>query len=1203
MILNILSFELQFWKKRVFTYVFALIIFLLTIFIFTLEGISLGGDANYRNSPYSLMIWYYVLGMILPIFINTFISSGVTRDYENKFDQILYSLPVNRNKILLGRYIGGLVVILLIFLTIPLADILAGFMPWADKELLGPWRWDAHLQSLLTLTLPNLLIIGSILFLIATWTKSINYSFLGAIAVVVLFTSISSLNDKIDNKTIAALTDPFGFTSIFYHTKKWSLYEKNHFLFILDWKYFANRLIWLSLTILLWILALNLNKFRSPFRKPTKEKKPDVRPLFSEAIFSNVGKDFSPSYIIRNLHFQAKMDFLHIVKSPAFIVTVGLILMILLMNFVGIVQSDSGLSDTMATTSNTLDFLDVVTSMINFGVIYFSGMLIWKERDAKMNDIYDSLPVKTFTVYLGKVLSIVYLVLVYATILLVVGILYQIFRGVYVIDWSRYFVELYGINLFYALTLTILSMFFQIMVNNKFLAYFLSALVIIVEPFILRWLKISSNMLSITPELPRRITSDFYGYGIFKTSTIAFMIYWLLIYGLIGFISYWLFVRGKNISWKERGREVVYRFSKTRILFIPIFISTMAFTGFMYYQTQIVNPYFGTKESLKREAYYEKTYRHLMNHPIPKATKVDYKINLHPSKRSYDVHCKLWMVNKEDSIIDRIYVNNDIHCPFKINIQGASLQKEDKNAIVNFQTYKLTTPLKKGDSLLFEYEYFEENKGVENEIKNNRLLTNGTFMDFSSFTPILGYNKDLEISDKSDREKYGLTTKADFSPPLVRECTHACMKDYLGGMGDWVTIHMEISTDADQIAIAPGKMIKSWKEKDRNYFEYDLTQPSKFFFSIVSGKYEILKDSSRGVQCEVYYIPQHQHNTKMMMHSLKKSIEYYSDNFGPYKHPVARIIEFPKFSSFAQAFPGTMPYSESIGFTSNLVKNPEDVNEVFHIVAHEMAHQWWAHQVIGADMQGKTLLSESLAEYSSLKLLEKEYGMDMTAKFLKESNNLYIGSRAFEDKKESSLKSVDNQGYIYYQKGSLVLYAIQQLLGEAKINIALSNLVKKYGYKEPPYPNSYALLDEIYSLTPDSLKTTVKSGLEEIIIYSTDIKDAKLTKRADNKYETIIDFSLVKNSSDPNAKEKKKISEIKIGKSEEVPIRDYFDLAVYQDIDDKSRYGKLIHKQRFFINKKENKLKIVSDKKPDKIVIDPYFLHIHKDPEENIKKL
>jgi ABC-2 type transport system permease protein len=1141
--------------------------------------------------------------LILPIFINTFISSGVTRDYENKFDQIIYSLPVNRNKILLGRFIGGILIVSLIFFTVPLADVISGFMPWADMDLLGPFRWDAHLQSLLCIAFPNMLIVGSILFLIAAWTKSINYSFLGAIVIVILFNSISSLNDKIDNKTIAALSDPFGFVPIFYYTKKWSVYEKNHLLFTLDWKYFVNRFIWLFVAFVLWIIALNLNKFKSQSSKESQNESQIIKPIFSDTIFSNVVKDFSPAYVLRNLHYQAKIDFLHIIKSPAFYVTVGLISMVLSMNFIGTIQSDSGLSDSMANTSNTLDFLEVVYRLTNYAIIFFTGMLIWKERDAKISDIYDSLPVKTITVYLGKVLSIVYLVLVYSTILLCLGLLYQVIRGVYVIDWSRYFVELYIINLFYAITLTLLSMFFQIVVNNKFVAYFLSVIVIIVEPFLFRWLKITSNMVSITPDLPRIITSDFYGYGIFKTSAIAFIIYWILIYGIIGFISYWFFVRGKNISWKERSQEFAYRFSKSKKLFIPFLTLTIAYTCFMYYQTQIVNPYFGEKDSLLRKAHYEKSFRHLMNYPIPKATKVDYKINLYPSTRSYDVKCKMWMVNKEDSSIDKIYINNDIFRPFKISIKGATLSKEDKNAIVNFQTYKLSKPVKKGDSLLFEYEYFEENKGVENEIQNSRLLTNGTFMDFSSFTPILGYNKDLEISDKSDREKYGLPTKAEFSPPLVRECTHACMKDYIGGMADWVTIHTEISTDADQIALAPGKMIKSWKEKDRNYFEYDLSQPSKFFFSIVSGKYEILKDSSRGVQCEVYYIPQHAHNTKMMMHALKKSIEYYSDNFGPYKHPVARIIEFPKFSSFAQAFPCTMPYSESIGFTSNLVKNTEDVNEVFHIVAHEMAHQWWAHQVIGADMQGSTLLSESIAEYSSLKLLEKEYGMDMTAKFLKEANNGYVFSRAFEEKGESSLKTVDNQGYIHYQKGSLVLYAIQQFLGEPKINTALSNLVKKYGYKEPPYPNSYALLDEIYSLTPDSLKSTVKAGLEEIIIYSTDIKDAKVIKRADNKFETSINFSLAKNSSDPNAKDKKKISEINIGKSEEVPIRDYFDLAVYQNAEDKSRYGKLIHKQRFFLNKKENTIKLISDKKPDKIVIDPYFLHIHKDPEENIKKL
>jgi hypothetical protein len=27
-----------------------------------------------------------------------------------------------------------------------------------------------------------------------------------------------------------------------------------------------------------------------------------------------------------------------------------------------------------------------------------------------------------------------------------------------------------------------------------------------------------------------------------------------------------------------------------------------------------------------------------------------------------------------------------------------------------------------------------------------------------------------------------------------------------------------------------------------------------------------------------------------------------------------------------------------------------------------MVHQWWAHQVVGADMQGATVLSETMAQ-------------------------------------------------------------------------------------------------------------------------------------------------------------------------------------------------------------------------------------------------
>ena len=42
---------------------------------------------------------------------------------------------------------------------------------------------------------------------------------------------------------------------------------------------------------------------------------------------------------------------------------------------------------------------------------------------------------------------------------------------------------------------------------------------------------------------------------------------------------------------------------------------------------------------------------------------------------------------------------------------------------------------------------------------------------------------------------------------------------------------------------------------------------------------------------------------------------------------------------FAQSFPGTLPYSESLGFLADL-KDSNDIDAVTYVVAHEMAHQW-----------------------------------------------------------------------------------------------------------------------------------------------------------------------------------------------------------------------------------------------------------------------
>ncbi|HAP58784.1 MAG TPA: hypothetical protein DCR93_04495, partial [Cytophagales bacterium] len=172
----------------------------------------------------------------------------------------------------------------------------------------------------------------------------------------------------------------------------------------------------------------------------------------------------------------------------------------------------------------------------------------------------------------------------------------------------------------------------------------------------------------------------------------------------------------------------------------------------------------------------------------------------------------------------------------------------------------------------------------------------------------------------------------------------------------------------------------------RRYFRYEVPQPSLNFYNFVSAEFEVARKTwSRPghapVEMEIYYHADHAYNVQHMLESTAKALDYFTENFGPYPHAQARIVEFPRYASFAQAFPGTMPYGESAGFITDLTDGDE-VDQVFLVVAHEMAHQWWAHQVLGADVAGSTFMSESFAHYSALMVMHRAYGANRMKQFL-----------------------------------------------------------------------------------------------------------------------------------------------------------------------------------------------------------------------------
>jgi aminopeptidase N len=345
----------------------------------------------------------------------------------------------------------------------------------------------------------------------------------------------------------------------------------------------------------------------------------------------------------------------------------------------------------------------------------------------------------------------------------------------------------------------------------------------------------------------------------------------------------------------------------------------------------------------------------------------------------------------------------------------------------------------------------------------------------------------------------------------------------------------------------------------------------------------VKRDRWNDVAIEVYYQPGHEYNLDRMIAGTKASLDYYTKNFGPYQHRQFRIIEFPRYATFAQAFPNTIPYSESIGFIARVRENDkDDVDYPYYVTAHEAGHQWWAHQVVGGDVQGATALSETLAQYSALMVMRKKYGEAKMQKFLSYELDRYLIGRASEQKKELPLARVENQDYIHYRKGSLVMYALADTIGEDTVNRALHGLVEQYAFKGPPYPSSLALVDALRAVTPPQYAYVIDDWFESITLY--DNRATRATARAlpDGRFEVTIAATANKRKAD------------ELGRETEAPLDDWIDVGV-TDAD-----GGLLYRQKAHVTKPDNTFTVIVSGKPARAGLDPLNLLIDRKPKDNL---
>jgi aminopeptidase N len=1184
---HIASFEWRYQVKSPVFWVGCLIFFLLAFGAVTVDQIQIGSRGNVHiNAPFAILQTLAIMSLFATFVIVAMVAGTVIRDDETGFAPILRATSIGKGSYLVGRFVGANAAALLVLGSVPLAIAIGATMPWLDSEKIGPWRPFDYAYALFAFGLPTLLIISATFFALATATRSLMWTYVGAVAVLVLYLVMRGLTRDPRFDTVAALADPFGLSALAVTTKYWTAAERNMLLPPLSGLMLANRMIWSGVALVLFGIAYRLFRFEvhSGPARATGRDEAIAPPHAAGTVLPAARADAATRRV--QLWRLARFDMAFVFRSPAFFVLLG----------IGIINSGGGLwyagewygSGSYPVTRLMVQTLAGAFTLMPIVIaIFYAGELVWRDRDRRMHEIVDATAAPDWAHLLPKIVAITLVLASTALAAVLTGMFVQALKGYFRFELANYLLWFALPTTINAVLLAVLAVFVQVLVPQKFLGWGVM-LIYIVATVALATAGFEHKLYDYAGAPPVPL-SDMNGMGRFWIGQAWLQVYWSAFALMLAVLSHTLWRRGATVELRPRLAQLGPRLRGGAGVLLGIGAAVWLASGaLIFYNTNILNPYVTAPERDERLAQFEKKYLTYETLAQPRITAVTLDVQLYPREARAVTHGSYRIENRTPAAIDVLHLNFPEKAKLgSLALDGAVLESDD--TVFHYRIYKLQPALRPGEQRTLRFSTTLEERGFPNGAPLTRIVANGSFIDNSEITPTIGMSREGLLKDRAKRRKYGLPP--DLRPPKLEDDGGRARNEFRAD-SDWVDADITVTTDADQIPVAPGYTQSDTTTAGRRSVRFKPDAPINHFFSIQSGRYEIRRDKWKDVDLAVYFHPGHDYNVDRMLAAMKTSLALFSEQFSPYQFRQARILEFPAYADFAQSFANTIPYSENIGFISRF-SDPEKIDVVTYVTAHEIAHQWWGHQLVPSDQQGASMLVESFAQYSALLVMEKIYGRDQIRRFLKYELDRYLRRRGGEVVEELPLARVEEQQYIHYQKGSLAMYWLKEVVGEAAVNRALAQLLQRHAFKAAPYPNTKDFLALLRAQAGPQHEALITDLFEKITLVDAKASGARATRRSDGKYEVTLDIEARKLYADGR------------GVESEAPLDELFDVGVFTAEPGRREFdaGAVLRFERQRLHSGKQSLRFVVDRLPTYAGVDPYNKRIDRNSDDNVVKV
>lgn len=1183
-LLQIFRFEFAYQLRTVSTWLYFLVLVTSSFLLMTMNFVDdARGGYVLANAPVvigavtvlSCVLWLLVGGSVA--------GHAATRDVQARIHPLTYTAPVPKADHLGGKLLAAFITNAIIMLAIPVGIIIAIHFNDVEPEIIGPFRLSAYLGTYFFIVLPNAFFATAIQFSVATLKRSAMASFLvGILLFFMAYVLGSFLNQSTLSSGYGNLVDPMSLSIMLNkYTTELTPLQVNSFDIKLEGPLLLNRLFWFGISLLAFGYTFYRFRFAHPTVSPSWWKRKQKQNIQSSSLTSasigieettpitvpTVSQTFGFATQARQTIAIAMVSFKQIAKSRVGILFLSLIA---LLTFVIVPLQMEFLNVPMIPrTSYLMTFLtarltDAQTPwiIIPLLIMFYADELIWREREAGIIEISGAAPLPEWVLFTGKFLGLTIILLVWLILLMVAGLLVQLSLGYKQFEISQYLQTLFGIQLTDYLLFAVLAFVVHILVNQKYIGH----LVIMIAYGYMTFaptLGIENKLLIYASDTGWSY-SDFNGFGPSLKPWLWFKLYWAGWALLLALLARLLWVRSKEIGLRSRIQLASGRFKGlTKWMTVLSACLVIAIGGFILYNTHVLNNLDSAPEKIDKSVQYEKQFIRFEHLPLPTIVATKLHVDLYPKQNKATINGTYHFVNNTALPVDLILLStvSGVSTNGIVFDRPAKLITTKDNA--TDMVYVLANALHPGDSLRINFKVGYAPKGFTNNGVESYVVGNGSYFTNKHLLPVVGFQVYRCISDASLRKKHGLAPRP-VMPSLYN--VEARKSLYLA---DQTIVEAVVSTDEDQVAVAPGKLQRSWTTNGRRYFHYATNAPIPNQYAFFSAKYAVEETKWNDVSIQVFHQPGHNANLQSMLNGARSALEYYTKQFGPYPYNVFRLVEHPGYGHGMHAEASTIDYQEGFSLLNGTDRDAYDLP--FYIVAHETAHQWWgAAQQLPARVEGAFVMTETMAVFAGMQVLEEKYGNEHLQRYLAEIRKTYEVPRT---KAAVPLFRASDQ-YQGYRKGPFALYALSKYISKEAVNGALKQLLIKHGSGKPPLPTTLDLYRELKAITPDTLQYLLHD-LFEVNTYwdlKTDNVTAHQTK--DGNWQVTLEVQARKDVVDER------------GNETHIPMDEWIEIGVFAAPEKGKELDKLIYLQKHRIRTGKQTIIVTVPGKPSRAGID-----------------